>query len=467
MKINYRRAVGTPTRFSTASYDLWSCQQDAGCCRVACGCPSRPFVAPLVGPRLSSSSSSSSTRTSITINSTSLLITDQHHSYFDSCLCNKQYKYKMITISKTFCIYQLTRPKVVIFLLFTTFPSGSSFLLEHTRTTIKSTHVRRLHHRSSSSLLLSSSSVPSPEIENTDENLITSSSDNDDNNIEENEDGPKKSFWMPKGKKSWWVERKNLNDLKVGDELYGHVVQEFISGRTGPKLYFDCGVGRTDKKGNWHIVTGMMRMEKSKASVAKKRAARFRSKDRVPLYVSRIQKECARLEVCLSPEEAEKYLQKKPKIPVTSLQSGQEVKGTIYKICPYGAIVDVEANRRGLLHIKKVASLYGRYIDKEKGLVEAGIERGARVRLMVESVDDKRLFLDFTPDVKEEAESELKQSEKSSANSDDESLNNVDLEDWAEYANQQTAVLEIETQTDIENDDDDEDNDDEEEDLDD
>jgi predicted RNA-binding protein with RPS1 domain len=291
-------------------------------------------------------------------------------------------------------------------------------------------------------------------VENTDENVTTSLND-----ITGDGEGPKKSFWMPKGKKSWWVEKKNLNDLNVGDELYGHVVEELINGKTGPKLYFDCGVGRTDKKGNWHIVNGMMRLDRSKASVARKRAARFRSKDRVPLYVSRIQKECGRLEVCATPEEAEKYSQDKPKIPVTSLQSGQEVKGTIYKLLPYGAIVDVEANRRGLLHITKVASLYGRYIDKEKGLVQAGIERGARVRLMVESVNDKRLFLDFTPDVKEEAERELKQSSTpASNNKDDESLSSsssVVLQDWAEYANQQTSS-EIETQKNSANDDNDE-----------
>lgn len=76
---------------------------------------------------------------------------------------------------------------------------------------------------------------------------------------------------------------------------------------------------------------------------------------------------------------------------------------------PYGAIVDVGANRHGLLHIQKVADLYGRYINKASGLVEAGMERGARVRLAVSSNQSKRLFLDFTDDVKESAAMEREQ----------------------------------------------------------
>jgi predicted RNA-binding protein with RPS1 domain len=92
------------------------------------------------------------------------------------------------------------------------------------------------------------------------------------------------------------------------------------------------------------------------------------------------------------------------KVSVSSLKPGQEVVGEINKLAPYGALVDVGANRDGLLHIQKVADLYGSYIDKEKGLVKAGLERGARIRVQVESNEKKRLFLDFTPAVKEEAE---------------------------------------------------------------
>jgi hypothetical protein len=57
-------------------------------------------------------------------------------------------------------------------------------------------------------------------------------------------------------------------------------------------------------------------------------------------------------------------------------------------------------NRHGLLHIQRVADLYGHFIDKAKGLAEAGLERQARVQLQVLSNHRKRLLLDFTDETK-------------------------------------------------------------------
>jgi hypothetical protein len=59
------------------------------------------------------------------------------------------------------------------------------------------------------------------------------------------------------------------------------------------------------------------------------------------------------------------------------------------------------------LHIQKVADLYQHYIDKEKGLEQAGLERGARIRVAVLENERKRLFLDFTEDVKQQAAQEV------------------------------------------------------------
>jgi predicted RNA-binding protein with RPS1 domain len=259
-------------------------------------------------------------------------------------------------------------------------------------------------------------------------------------NMENNEETSKKSFWKPKGQNTRWQERVHLNELHLGQELYGHVVSDLLEGKTGPKLFFDCGVGRVGQDGNWYMVNGMLRLPRTgKASVTRKRAAKFRARDRVPLYVSRIQKGCGRLEVCLTPEEVEPYQQQPRKVPVTSLQPNQIVEGTILKLHPYGATVDVGANRRGLLHIRKVAALYDRYIDKEKGLIEAGIEKGARVRLMVESVEQRRLFLDFTPDVKEAAAEELAKENKKKQPQVPAAVQE-DLDEWAEYANEQAHV---------------------------
>ena len=278
-------------------------------------------------------------------------------------------------------------------------------------------------------------------------------------------------FWKPKGEGSSagiaainskqpetrrrdrgpkWRPRVHLDDLKVGDRLDGsHVVQEFLDGKTGPKIFVECGVGRTspkrkkkktgriendgdgksvstssnnnknnddnddndDYEESWSIVYGMVRLghKGMKASVVRKRSAKLRSRDSFPVWVTRIRPECAWLEVCTREDDLEPYLKeaKQPrKIPVTSLQPQQEVKGEVVKIFPYGVLVDVGANCPGLLHVRKIASLYNKFIDKEQGIIDAGLPRGTRVRLQVESIESRRLFLDFTDDVKDEAKAE-------------------------------------------------------------
>jgi predicted RNA-binding protein with RPS1 domain len=266
-----------------------------------------------------------------------------------------------------------------------------------------------------------------------------------DGSVNTNPATTKLSFWKTKVPKSWWKERVLLEDLKVGQEISGHVVQEYLEAKTGPKLYFECGVGRKDRNGDWSIVNGMLRLDRGKASVARKRAERFRKKDRVQLFVSRVQKECGRLEVCAKIDDLERYTGE-PKTSVATLKKNQEVTGVVVKLYPYGAIIDIGANVNGLLHITKVASVMNRYVDKEKGLKSAGLEKGAKVRLMVESVEKRRLSLDFTDDVKEEAKEEARKEkmdkeepkilEQQLVDEYDYSPNNDDVEAWAEYANQ-------------------------------
>ena len=245
-----------------------------------------------------------------------------------------------------------------------------------------------------------------------------------------------------------WRPRVHLDDLKVGDRLDGsHVVQELLDGKTGPKIFVECGVGRTSPKRkrkktrsidsdgdeesistssnnnknkyddddydeSWSIVYGMVRLghKGMKASVVRKRSAKLRSRDSFPVWVTRIRPECAWLEVCTREDDLAPYLKeaKQPrKTPVTSLQPQQEVKGEVVKIFPYGVLVDVGANRPGLLHVRKIASLYNKFIDKEQGIIDAGLPKGTKVRLQVESIESRRLFLDFTDDVKDEAKAEI------------------------------------------------------------
>lgn len=245
-------------------------------------------------------------------------------------------------------------------------------------------------------------------------------------------------FWKGKGEESKWEERISIEDLSVGQKLSGHVVEDLLDGKTGPKLFFECGVGRVSN-GKWSIVHGMLRLPRSKLSVAVKRAARLRKKKACELFVSRIQLECNRFEVCTTEEEAEKFYNEEKKRPISSLTAGEEVTGVVSKLLPYGVMVDVGANRDGLLHIKTVAELYNRYIDKEKGLEDAGLERGAKVRLSVASIEKRRLALDFTHDVKKSSQtlnekSGAKEIDMNNASNVPDSTSNTDLAAWEAFA---------------------------------
>lgn len=282
---------------------------------------------------------------------------------------------------------------LLVSLIATLLPIGS-------RSSVDAFSTKRLHP--THSVQRYASTTPT----STDGETITSS--HDDNRIATLSEQPQlPCFWKPSWKGGKWQPRIHLNDLQVGQKLRGSLVQELLDGKTGPKLYFDVGIGTTDSKGRWSIVNGMLRLERAKQSVVRKRTARLRQKDVVDLWVSRVQVGCARLEVCLDEAIVQKYQDGGTKIPVTSLPSGKEVQGRVMKILPYGVLVDVGANRLGLLHIRRVRELYGKYIDKEQGLIEAGLEKGAQVRLQVDSVERRRLSLDFTDDVKNEGKAEL------------------------------------------------------------
>lgn len=191
-----------------------------------------------------------------------------------------------------------------------------------------------------------------------------------------------------------WKPRIELDDLQLGQQLDDCVVvEELLHGRTGPKVFCDCGVGRC-RKGRWKITTAMLRLDR-KESAARKRLARLRSKTSFTAHVSRLRPDNDQFEISLTPETP-----RPKKVSVSALSVGEEVTGRVVRLENYGAIIDVGANRHGLLHIQRVADLYDSYIDKAKGLREAGLEPGSRLRLQVAENTKKRLFLDFTDDVK-------------------------------------------------------------------
>jgi predicted RNA-binding protein with RPS1 domain len=178
-------------------------------------------------------------------------------------------------------------------------------------------------------------------------------------------------------------------------------------------VFIDCGLGCIDGKGKWQIVTGMLRIggRGMKETVIRKKVTKLRKKEGgIPVFVSKVYKASSRIEVVT--DSSLLAVPAEPKIGVGALRKDQELIGTVRRLENFGALIDVGANRLGLLHIQKVADLYGRFIDKTKGLEEAGLEVGARIRVEVAELDQRRLFLDFTPDVRKEAAEEQKQKAK-------------------------------------------------------
>jgi len=120
------------------------------------------------------------------------------------------------------------------------------------------------------------------------------------------------------------------------------------------------------------------------------------------LYVSRIYPSSYEFEVVTNEELTTKSSDKE-KIPASSLSLDQELTGKIVRIDPYYLLVDVGANRNGLIPLQKVADLYGRYVPNTvEGIQQIFKDEliSPSFRVVVTSNEQKRLCLDFAPDVK-------------------------------------------------------------------
>uniref|UniRef100_A0A7S1BQZ2 S1 motif domain-containing protein n=2 Tax=Corethron hystrix TaxID=216773 RepID=A0A7S1BQZ2_9STRA len=159
----------------------------------------------------------------------------------------------------------------------------------------------------------------------------------------------------------------------------------------------------------------MMRLGKrgSRISASKKRAAAFgRQVNGVELFVTAVRPEQGGLEVSSSKELAEETALRKKCIRASNIAIGTEMIGTVCRVEDYGVIVDVGANRHGLLHIQRVADMMGRYIDKARELSDedqCGLGVGSKIKVrVVGNRKRKGLELDFTDETKAIAEEEQK-----------------------------------------------------------
>ncbi|KAL7437797.1 hypothetical protein ACHAXM_005840 [Skeletonema potamos] len=195
-----------------------------------------------------------------------------------------------------------------------------------------------------------------------------------------------------------WKPRKELSRLRVGERLFATRLPEcdLLEGKTGPKLFLECGVGRKTK-GNWKIVNGMLRIPGKKGmkpSVVRKKVKNIPSDSLIEVYVSKIRLEHDSFEVCLNREDAlSRY--KEQKVSASKFTPGQLLSGVVRDVLPYGVFVDIGASRKGLIHITNVAKSRDCYINKEEGLKSAGLARGSHVRVVVLNNEKKRLEFDL------------------------------------------------------------------------
>jgi predicted RNA-binding protein with RPS1 domain len=254
---------------------------------------------------------------------------------------------------------------------------------------------------------------------------------------------PRPCYYQVQGKRFL---RRQLQDIQPGQALKAFaVVSENLEAVKGPKIYLDVGVGSCEVdpvsgETVWSVLTSLVRLggPNMKASVARKKASKIRQRcmaepeEKVKekgkgggvsgagltVYVTRIDRAGIRLEVSVNADDgiaAAAAARKESSTLSTSssssklahvstLQAGQELQGTIERIEDYGCLVRIPGlKRHGLLRIQSVADLYGTYIAKKQGMVDAGLERGAAVKVQVANVTGKRLLLEFTDSTKEQA----------------------------------------------------------------
>eukprot|EP00584_Thalassiosira_punctigera_P025103 CAMPEP_0172567028 /NCGR_PEP_ID=MMETSP1067-20121228/114247_1 /TAXON_ID=265564 ORGANISM="Thalassiosira punctigera, Strain Tpunct2005C2" /NCGR_SAMPLE_ID=MMETSP1067 /ASSEMBLY_ACC=CAM_ASM_000444 /LENGTH=316 /DNA_ID=CAMNT_0013358281 /DNA_START=159 /DNA_END=1109 /DNA_ORIENTATION=+ len=199
-----------------------------------------------------------------------------------------------------------------------------------------------------------------------------------------------------------WRPRKELERLSIGERIFATrlLERDLLNGRTGPKVFLECGVGKRNNKGKWSIVNGMVRLGRRgmKKSVVRKKISKIPHNEMIEVYVSKINLDEGKLEVCLNREEAREKGALKGRTPASSFKVGDKLTGVVKQVKPYGVFVNVNnANRNGLIHISKVAKRYDAYVAKEDGMKKLGLSRGLPVDVIVLSNCKKRLELDLAP----------------------------------------------------------------------
>jgi len=110
------------------------------------------------------------------------------------------------------------------------------------------------------------------------------------------------------------------------------------------------------------------------------------------------------------------------RLQLKDMEVGQELKGLVVRLAPFGCFVDVGAEKEGLVHISQVA---GGYVED----IEAVVEPGQMVTVWVKNVDveNTRLSLSMRPPVSIHSEADDDTDEF-----DEFGFSSVDPEEWFE-----------------------------------
>eukprot|EP00953_Heterococcus_sp_UTEX-ZZ885_P030027 15886-Heterococcus_DN1.PRE.3 len=137
----------------------------------------------------------------------------------------------------------------------------------------------------------------------------------------------------------------NLDTLTKGTKLRGQVVGGIVQGKTGPKVWLDVDVKRPGPGGKYAPVRAMVRVNTPQEQQRVKEGATMNC------YVVKIQPNSGRLEASLTkPKQRNLLLEEamRPReglIDITTLTTGQALKGTVIAVIRHAAFISCGVGR--------------------------------------------------------------------------------------------------------------------------
>ncbi len=164
----------------------------------------------------------------------------------------------------------------------------------------------------------------------------------------------------------------SIEELQPKMQLEGTVTRTELYG-----AFVDIGVGRD---GLIHISRMAPRRVRKVSDVVK-------VGDKVSVWVQSVDPETGRIALTMV---------KPPKVEWRELETGRVFEGKVVRLEPYGAFVDIGAERPGLLHVRQM----GAYVRRPEEVVRIG----QTIEVEVRSVDRRRRQIDLALHTEDQAD---------------------------------------------------------------